>query len=166
MRSCRLRGPDLHELVDSRSVGEMPPPLPADHAQERALLFILPAVAFAGIGWKALQLPLPACVFFKVSGIPCVTCGISRGSGLLLAGDWLGAAAMNPLTILLPMGLGLLWMICLLRLLGVKVAMSEKVAAMRKGAASVYLRLGIVVLLACVWIYVLARHFLNNGSHL
>jgi hypothetical protein len=51
------------------------------------------ALAFA---WVGFGLPGPPCVFHKVTGWPCLTCGSTRCVRLLLQGAFGGAFRMNP----------------------------------------------------------------------
>lgn len=50
--------------------------------------------------WLSLELPSPACLFQKWSGLPCPTCGSSRMVEALLVGDIGRAASLNPLVFL------------------------------------------------------------------
>jgi hypothetical protein len=69
--------------------------------------------ALAVLGWAALaageiRLGLTTCLFKRVTGHPCPTCGATRGVLALLAGHPLEALAWNPLAFGV-MGLGLAW---------------------------------------------------------
>ena len=39
------------------------------------------------------------CVFKRLTGLPCPTCGITRAAGHALRGDWVGAFLMQPLLV-------------------------------------------------------------------
>jgi hypothetical protein len=112
-------------------------------------------MAAAGLLWKWTELPLPACVWKGTSGLPCPTCGMSRGFDLLLAGNFAAAFMLNPLTLLLPAALAGLWVIFLLRVNG---WLPARLSAPRTRKISNALRLGFVFLLAAVWVYLLAAH--------
>ncbi len=43
------------------------------------------------------RLSLGICLFKAMTGLPCLSCGTTRGLGLLARGDLAGALAMNPL---------------------------------------------------------------------
>ena len=43
------------------------------------------------------QLPFTTCLFKRMTGLPCVTCGGTRALARLVALDFSGAFAMNPL---------------------------------------------------------------------
>ena len=66
------------------------------------LIWLCVTVASAAIGlmWLAWQLPLPRCTFRAITGLPCVTCGATRGAVALLHGDLLAAFWLNPLAFL------------------------------------------------------------------
>jgi hypothetical protein len=88
--------------------------------------------------------------------LPCPTCGMSRGFGLLLSGDIFGAAALNPLTVLLPLILVVAWVVCLLRQTG---WLPSGMTGSLSGRVSMGMRLATVFLFAGAWVYVMARKF-------
>jgi hypothetical protein len=47
--------------------------------------------------WFALGLPWPRCVFHKLTGLPCVTCGMTRCAIQFLHGHLLAALQWNPI---------------------------------------------------------------------
>ena len=63
------------------------------------LIWLCITIASAAIGlmWLTLQLPFPRCTFRTITGIPCVTCGATRGAIALLQGDIAAAFWLNPL---------------------------------------------------------------------
>lgn len=80
-------------------------------ARERSRLrvYAWPAIAlafwFIGVGaayvlGRASGREIPTCMFKRMTGWPCATCGGTRTAGLLAEGDLLGAFAMNPLVAL------------------------------------------------------------------
>jgi hypothetical protein len=48
-------------------------------------------------GWFALGLPWPHCVFHDLTGLPCVTCGMTRCAIQFFHGHFLAALKWNPL---------------------------------------------------------------------
>jgi hypothetical protein len=79
---------------------------------------------------------------------------MNRGFSLLLQGDVLGAVQMNPLTIGFPVLLALMWGFFFLRVMGWLPSTWNKRLPVR---VSMFLRIGIVVVLAGVWVYLLSR---------
>src|SRR6266481_4412026 len=49
------------------------------------------------VSWFALGLPWPRCVFHDLTGLPCVTCGMTRSAIQFLHGHFLAAWKWNPL---------------------------------------------------------------------
>ena len=47
--------------------------------------------------WFALGLPWPRCVFHELTGLPCVTCGMTRCAIQFFHGHFLAALKWNPL---------------------------------------------------------------------
>jgi hypothetical protein len=48
-------------------------------------------------GWLAIGLPWPRCVFHELTGLPCVTCGMTRCAIQFFHGHFLAALKWNPL---------------------------------------------------------------------
>src|SRR5436190_9291780 len=51
----------------------------------------------AAIIWFALGLPWPRCAFHDLTGLPCVTCGMTRSAIQFFHGNFLAALRWNPL---------------------------------------------------------------------
>jgi hypothetical protein len=51
----------------------------------------------AAASWLALGLPWPVCVFHELTGLPCVTCGMTRCAIQFFHGHLLAALKWNPL---------------------------------------------------------------------
>ena len=47
--------------------------------------------------WLALGLPWPQCVFHELTGLPCMTCGMTRCAIQFFHGHFLAALKWNPL---------------------------------------------------------------------
>ena len=47
--------------------------------------------------WLALGLPWPVCVFHQLTGLPCVTCGMTRCAIQFFHGHFLASLKWNPL---------------------------------------------------------------------
>jgi hypothetical protein len=54
--------------------------------------------------WLALGLPWPVCVFHELTGLPCVTCGMTRCAIQFFHGHLLAALKWNPLVFALLCG--------------------------------------------------------------
>lgn len=62
-----------------------------------ALALWLSAVVFAYVVGRSTGHEIPTCMFKRVTGYPCATCGGTRTAALLAKGDITDAFAMNPL---------------------------------------------------------------------
>src|SRR5438094_8255300 len=47
--------------------------------------------------WLAIGLPWPRCMFHEITGLPCVTCGMTRCAIQFFHGNFLAAWKWNPL---------------------------------------------------------------------
>jgi hypothetical protein len=47
--------------------------------------------------WLAFGLPWPVCVFHEITGLPCITCGMTRCGIQFFHGHFLAALKWNPL---------------------------------------------------------------------
>lgn len=47
--------------------------------------------------WFSLGLPWPRCVFHELTGLPCLTCGMTRSAIAFFHGHFLAALQWNPL---------------------------------------------------------------------
>src|SRR5437773_5152293 len=54
------------------------------------------SLALAAV-WFALGLPWPRCAFHEVTGLPCVTCGMTRSAIQFFHGHFLASLKWNPL---------------------------------------------------------------------
>lgn len=77
--------------VSRRHVG----PNETDHE----LLWLSVSLGSLGVaaGWFALGLPWPRCAFHELTGLPCVTCGMTRCAIQFFHGHFLAAWKWNPL---------------------------------------------------------------------
>jgi hypothetical protein len=57
--------------------------------------------------WFALGLPWPRCAFHDVTGLPCVTCGMTRSAIQFFHGNFLTALRWNPLVFVALCGLSI-----------------------------------------------------------
>jgi Protein of unknown function (DUF2752) len=63
------------------------------------LIWLGASVASLGIAvaWFMLGLPWPSCMFHQLTGLPCVTCGMTRCGIQFFHGHFLAALKWNPL---------------------------------------------------------------------
>ena len=54
--------------------------------------------------WLAIGLPWPRCMFHEITGLPCVTCGMTRCGVQFFHGHFLAALKWNPLVFALLCG--------------------------------------------------------------
>jgi len=117
-----------------------------------AVLLGVGLCAVLAVGFLNLdRLPLTACMFKAVTGIPCPTCGATRAVGQLAHLDAVAALSMNPLIVLagalvVPWGLADLALLPRGRALRVEFS---------PGAARV-LRVAAVAAVVLNWVYLLA----------
>lgn len=141
------------------SAGAMPPPLPGSGKQRRdgeieALwVILLPVAGLGALGWFWWKLPLLQCPLKGLTGWPCLTCGMQRGWGSLLVGDWAGAWHYNPLTLLLPLAVFLFWVKCVARLAGWRSPWADRRLTRSQ---ALWVRMLVLVIVAALWIAVLA----------
>ena len=69
-----------------------------DQIDHELLWLSVSLVSFSIAGtWLAIGLPSPRCVFHELTGLPCVTCGMTRCAIQLFHGHFLAALKWNPL---------------------------------------------------------------------
>ncbi len=111
-----------------------------------ALFFIIAAGFFNDF----LDL-LPPCVFHKVTGMPCLTCGATRSIVALSQFDFVSSFILNPLTPIFVIALAVFSSISLFGYIFKKSVVLEFSVAEKRVA-----RIGIVALIAVNWIYLIA----------
>jgi hypothetical protein len=94
-----------------------------------------------------LQQPLQLCLFKRVTGLPCPTCGFTRGALRMLHGQPMSAWLCNPL---LFSALGLFFVACLSRVI---FASSVKITLTRTERYAAWV-LGIALFI-CNWAYII-----------
>lgn len=94
----------------------------------------------------------PLCTFKHLTGLPCLTCGMTRSWVSMVHGDVAQALAWNPVGAALCV-LTLLWCLYLIgRLAGAPALRLDTSAAERRA-----LRIGLVVGIAANWVFVFAE---------
>ena len=66
---------------------------------DHELVWLGASLASLGIAvaWFALGLPWPRCIFHEITGLPCVTCGMTRSVIAFFHGHFFAALKWNPL---------------------------------------------------------------------
>jgi hypothetical protein len=57
----------------------------------------------------------PQCLFFRLTGYPCFTCGVTRSLKALASGRFMDAVRFQPLMVVAGVGLVVLMIVCALR---------------------------------------------------
>ena len=103
--------------------------------------------------WLALGLPWPVCVFHQLTGLPCVTCGMTRCGIEFFHGHFFAALKWNPLVFALLCGVMAFDLYAsatlAMRMPRLRIVFSE--------AEKRYLRVIIVAVLALNWLYSLSH---------
>jgi hypothetical protein len=97
------------------------------------------------------RLPFTFCLFKGMTGLPCPTCGSTRALAHLFALDFAGAVRMNPLTVLVAVGVAA-WALADVVLLSRRQSLGVEVSP-RAAAA---LRAGALALFLANWVYLIA----------
>lgn len=122
---------------------------------ERLWLGLIALAAAGAALWLHFNLPTPACLFHKLTGIPCLTCGGTRCLRNLLAGHVAEAFAWNPLVFFTAAAVAAYAVYAL-------AAVLLRLPRIRLGsltrAEQNFLRILVAAALAANWIY-LIRHF-------
>ena len=110
------------------------------------------SVALAA-AWLTLGLPWPVCVFHEFTGLPCVTCGMTRCAIEFFHGHFLAAVKWNPLIFALLCGVIAFDVYALL----VVVTRTPRFRIAFGHAEKTYARRIIIIALALNWAYLIAH---------
>jgi len=104
-------------------------------------------------GWLLLGFPTPLCPLHSLIGVPCPTCGITRGLRCLLHGNLEAAFLFNPLGIALVFGAAFY-------ILYAAVVVTGRLPRLRCEPLSkndvISLRIAVIIVVAANWIYLIA----------
>jgi hypothetical protein len=106
------------------------------------------------VAWFMLGLPWPHCVFHDLTGLPCITCGMTRCGIQFFHGHFLAALKWNPLVFALLCGLTAfdLYAFATLATGGPRLRI-----CFCTQAAKTFVRVAVIAALALNWIYLLSH---------
>ena len=104
--------------------------------------------------WFALGLPWPRCAFHEVTGLPCVTCGMTRAAIQFFHGHFLAALGWNPLVFV---ALGALSIFNIYAFVVVIARAPRLRIVFGSQAGKKYARIIVIAMLALNWSYLLAH---------
>src|SRR5213595_4344754 len=128
----------------------------APHEIDHELLWLSVSLGSLGVAvlWFALGLPWPRCAFHDLTGLPCVTCGMTRSAIQFFHGNFVAALQWNPLVFAALCGLSIFnlygFVVLVTRVPRLRLANLTR----RKKNVARYLTVG---LLARNWIYLLSH---------
>lgn len=106
------------------------------------------------VGWFALGLGWPHCVFHDLTGLPCLTCGATRSTIEFFHGRFLAAGKWNPLVFAFLCGLTLydVYAFIVITMRTPRLRVTHLPAAAKRSA-----RFLIVTAFALNWLYLLSH---------
>jgi len=93
-------------------------------------------------------LPPSTCIFHRVTGYPCLSCGISRAVEALFARDFIGMLYYNPLAVLFCAGL---FFFSLLKLIEFIFGFTLKLSASKK--VLFFVRMSLLISVVANWLF-------------
>ena len=110
-----------------------------------------------GAAWLTVGLPWPRCGFHDITGLPCMTCGMTRCGIQFFHGHFLAALKWNPLVFAALCGLTVfdLYAFATLATHGPRLRIS-----LYTQTAKTFVRIGVISALVLNWIYLL-MHWRN-----
>jgi Protein of unknown function (DUF2752) len=121
---------------------------------DHELIWLTVSVASLGLAatWFALGLPWPRCVFHELTGLPCITCGMTRSAIQFFHGHFLAAFQWNPLVFAALCGLSIFNAYAFI-VLAIR-APRLRIALWTRGQKK-YARIIVIAALALNWAYLL-----------
>jgi hypothetical protein len=121
---------------------------------DHELIWLTVSVASLGLAatWFALGLPWPRCVLHELTGLPCITCGMTRSAIQFFHGHFLAAFQWNPLVFAALCGLTIFnayaFIVLATRAPRLRIALWTR-------ADKKYARIIVIAALALNWMYLL-----------
>jgi hypothetical protein len=121
---------------------------------DHELIWLSVSVVSLGLAatWFALGLPWPRCVFHELTGLPCMTCGMTRSAIQFFHGHLLAAFQWNPLVFAALCGLSIFnayaFVVLVTRAPRLRIALWTR-------AEKKYARIIVIAALALNWAYLL-----------
>jgi len=105
------------------------------------------------VAWFTLGLPWPVCIFHEITGLPCVTCGMTRCAIQFFHGHFLAAWKWNPLVFTALCGIMAfdLYAFAILTTRAPRLRISFVTQRART-----FVRVSVILALALNWIYLLS----------
>ncbi|PYK13401.1 MAG: hypothetical protein DME65_02140 [Verrucomicrobia bacterium] len=107
--------------------------------------------------WLTAGLPWPLCMFHEITGLPCVTCGMTRCGIQFFQGHFLAALKWNPLVFAVLCGVAAFDLYAFVTLAKRGPRLRICFSTQR---AKIFVRVAIILALLLNWIYLL-RHWRN-----
>jgi len=106
------------------------------------------------VAWFTLDLPWPVCIFHEITGLPCVTCGMTRCAIQFFHGHFLAALKWNPLVFTALCGIMAfdLYAFAILTTRAPRLRISFVTQRART-----FVRVSVILALALNWIYLLSH---------
>jgi Protein of unknown function (DUF2752) len=127
---------------------------PGEFDHELLWLSVSLSTLFLAAGWLATSLPWPRCMFHEITGLPCVTCGMTRSAIAFFHGHILAALKWNPLVFVFLCGA----MVFDLYAFVVLVTRAPRLRFVFGQTEKKYARGVVICALALNWIYLLSHH--------
>jgi len=132
------------------------PLFPGEHDPELTWGLVIALSGILALGWLLSGLPTPLCPLHALTGLPCPTCGMTRGLSCLLHGNLKVAILFNPLLMAILIGMAFYLLYCVVvvsvRLPRLRYEPLSKITALA-------VRLGVVLLILGNWIYLIVREW-------
>jgi hypothetical protein len=128
--------------------------IPGERDSEFLWGVVLAASGCLGVAWLFSGLPTPLCPFHALTGIPCPSCGMTRGLRCLLHGNLTAAFLFNPLGMTLLCGLAFYLIYAAVVVIGNRPRLRWEPISK---STALFLRLTAILLIVMNWMYLILR---------